>query len=672
MFYSQSFLARKGPLGTVWCAAHLQHKLKKSHYTSTSIKDTVDLILVPQVPIALRMSGHLLLGVVRIYSKQVDYFYQDCNVALVEILKAFSSVNTNINLPEGATQAPYHSITLPETLALDKIDLEGYSDLERSEDDHRGRREEITLEDQEPTGRDPHEPTRFTEDMGRGSPDLEETTVSGLKPMEEDSRPSVPEDITVVIGDPSPGNHGGLNEKPGKDSTTQELPDIEIMRDAVHDFRMEDAPVWPDQGYDVELDRVLEEQIMKRTEASSPVVEEILVSGGPSMPLPQAEEPQSVASEQAHENFNLDIPFGHASPGLAIRSTPPVEQPRAKQRKKRSRDFYDEQTVLTNKSMKKALEDSSDLLRRRRDCPSSNLDMWKSQKRLKKDRIFLEPLITGLSADLVSIYKKEVISSKPHLVGSEEPHLQPRDAQISTPRGDNEMEIENLRNYEGPSGGNEMFNILPSPNRFISSPTMSMASPIRRGESTPATTNFGSEQDRLETTIGTDVQTTPDLAASSGLFSSDMETPATLLGGALGVENTVLSDIPEMLNSAGDLSFLEQDEKTPAGTPRTPESDHLTRKQMGTPEFDKLSARTRAVAQYLRRQSSVATNSEELSGILSLNSILEGKTRKISARMFFETLVLKNYALVDVNQEEPYSDIALKVTSKLIKEKFPS
>ncbi|XP_071936301.1 sister chromatid cohesion 1 protein 3 isoform X2 [Coffea arabica] len=618
------------------------------------------------------MSGHLLLGVVRIYSKQVDYFYQDCNVALVEILKAFSSVNTNINLPEGATQAPYHSITLPETLALDKIDLEDYSDLERSEDDHRGRREEITLEDQEPTGRDPHEPTRFTEDVGRGSPDLEETTVSGLKPVEEDSRPSVPEDITVVIGDPSPSNQGGLNEKPGRDSTTQELPDIEVMRDAVHDFRMEDAPVWPDQGYDVELDRVLEEQIMKLTEASSPVVEEILVSGGPTMPLPQAEEPQCVASEQAHENFNLDIPFGHASPGLAIRSTPPVEQPRAKQRKKRSRDFYDEQTVLTNKSMKKALEDSSDLLRKKRDCPSSNLDMWKSQKRLKKDRVFLEPLITGLSADLVSIYKKEVISSKPHLVGSEEPHLQPRDAQIPTPGGDKEMEIENLRNYVGPSGGNEMFNILPSPNRFISSPTMSMASPIRRGESTPATTNFGSEPDRLETTIGTDVQTTPDLAASSGPFGSDMETPATLLGGALGVENTVLSDIPEMLNSAGDLSFLEQDEKTPGGTPRTPESDHLTRKQMGTPEFDILSARTRAVAQYLRRQSSVATNSEELSGILSLNSILEGKTRKISARMFFETLVLKNYALVDVNQEEPYSDIALKVTSKLIKEKFPS
>lgn len=44
----------------------------------------------------------------------------------------------------------------------------------------------------------------------------------------------------------------------------------------------------------------------------------------------------------------------------------------------------------------------------------------------------------------------------------------------------------------------------------------SMASPIKRDESTPASTNFGSERDWLETPIGTDVQTTPDLAASSG------------------------------------------------------------------------------------------------------------------------------------------------------------
>src|SRR5689334_16335080 len=39
----------------------------------------------PQVPMALRMSGHLLLGVTRIYSKQVDYLLSECNDALVKI-----------------------------------------------------------------------------------------------------------------------------------------------------------------------------------------------------------------------------------------------------------------------------------------------------------------------------------------------------------------------------------------------------------------------------------------------------------------------------------------------------------------------------------------------------------------------------------------------------------
>jgi len=41
MFYSQTFLARKGPLSTVWIAAHLQHRLKKSQYASTDIPSTV-------------------------------------------------------------------------------------------------------------------------------------------------------------------------------------------------------------------------------------------------------------------------------------------------------------------------------------------------------------------------------------------------------------------------------------------------------------------------------------------------------------------------------------------------------------------------------------------------------------------------------------------------------
>jgi hypothetical protein len=36
-------------------------------------------------PIALRVSGQLLLGVVRIYSRKTKYLLEDCNEALVKI-----------------------------------------------------------------------------------------------------------------------------------------------------------------------------------------------------------------------------------------------------------------------------------------------------------------------------------------------------------------------------------------------------------------------------------------------------------------------------------------------------------------------------------------------------------------------------------------------------------
>lgn len=78
-------------------------------------------IMDPGVPIALRMSGHLLLGVVRIYSKKVDYLFHDCNVVLTGLSKAFAAIQ--LTLPEDARQAPVQSITLPENFNLDALNL---------------------------------------------------------------------------------------------------------------------------------------------------------------------------------------------------------------------------------------------------------------------------------------------------------------------------------------------------------------------------------------------------------------------------------------------------------------------------------------------------------------------------------------------------------------------
>lgn len=44
-----------------------------------------DSIINPEAPLALRLSGQLMLGVVRIYSRKVGYLYQDTNEALLKI-----------------------------------------------------------------------------------------------------------------------------------------------------------------------------------------------------------------------------------------------------------------------------------------------------------------------------------------------------------------------------------------------------------------------------------------------------------------------------------------------------------------------------------------------------------------------------------------------------------
>lgn len=71
MFYSTQILAKKGPLGLVWIAAHLDGRLKRQQINSASIDESVDTLLHPEAPLALRLSGQLLLGVVRIYQRKV-------------------------------------------------------------------------------------------------------------------------------------------------------------------------------------------------------------------------------------------------------------------------------------------------------------------------------------------------------------------------------------------------------------------------------------------------------------------------------------------------------------------------------------------------------------------------------------------------------------------------
>ena len=86
MFYSETLLSKTGPLARVWLSANLERKLNKAHILQSNIESSVNVIVDQgQAPLALRLSGQLLLGVVRIYSRKARYLMDDCNEALLKI-----------------------------------------------------------------------------------------------------------------------------------------------------------------------------------------------------------------------------------------------------------------------------------------------------------------------------------------------------------------------------------------------------------------------------------------------------------------------------------------------------------------------------------------------------------------------------------------------------------
>ena len=49
------------------------------------MRSSADTIINPEAPLALRLSGQLLLGVVKVHSRKVGYLFQDCKDALGKI-----------------------------------------------------------------------------------------------------------------------------------------------------------------------------------------------------------------------------------------------------------------------------------------------------------------------------------------------------------------------------------------------------------------------------------------------------------------------------------------------------------------------------------------------------------------------------------------------------------
>ncbi|XP_069507030.1 double-strand-break repair protein rad21-like protein 1 isoform X2 [Ambystoma mexicanum] len=145
MFYAQLLMSKRGPLSKIWLAAHWDKKLTKAHVFECNLETTIEKILSPKVNIALRTSGHLLLGVVRIYHRKAKYLLADCNEAFFKMRMAFRP--GIVDLPGDHLEASYNAITLPEEFHEFEIKLPDINAIDVAEHFtlNRSRAEDITL-----------------------------------------------------------------------------------------------------------------------------------------------------------------------------------------------------------------------------------------------------------------------------------------------------------------------------------------------------------------------------------------------------------------------------------------------------------------------------------------------------------------------------------------------
>ena len=101
----------------IWLAAHMDKDLKRPQIDSTSISEAVDTIILPpgastsasqnnEAPLALRLSGQLLLGLVKIFDRKVTYLKVDCEEALQKMTTTMKEEDGEHRVRQPTPHAP--------------------------------------------------------------------------------------------------------------------------------------------------------------------------------------------------------------------------------------------------------------------------------------------------------------------------------------------------------------------------------------------------------------------------------------------------------------------------------------------------------------------------------------------------------------------------------------
>ncbi|KAG7544058.1 Rad21/Rec8-like protein N-terminal [Arabidopsis thaliana x Arabidopsis arenosa] len=367
----------------------------------------------------------------------------------------------------------------------------------------------------------------------------------------------------------------------------------------------------------------------------------------------------------------LKISEGGTSPQFSIIPTPAAKESSRVSRKRKC--LIDDEVIIPNKVMKEMIEDSSKLLAKRRNVPHTDCPERRTKRFANPFRSFLDPLIQYGSLELQSLFCQPIKLKNWATTGT------PKDAKIarrkknssldtvrtpgvvlSSDQTENTQEIMETPQAAALAGlkvtaGNSNEVSVENEASSITSRTAhrtenAAETPVKPSVIAPETPVRTSEQTQIapETPVVSEqVEIAPETPVRESMsirFSKDPETyyketrPASPF--------TSFEEHPSVYSvESRDLDTILM-------------NDEVNADERQDLQQETWSARTRNVAKFLEKTFSEQRKREEEEKV-SLLQLCRGRTQKESARLFYETLVLKTKGYLEVKQDHPYSDVLL-------------
>ncbi|KAJ3675436.1 hypothetical protein LUZ60_004478 [Juncus effusus] len=667
MFFSQALLGKKGPMADIWMAAYYFKKLKKKQVAEISIPSSVDQIMKEIQQIAYRILAHLLLGLVKIFSKKVDFLQQDCEEArriVTESLRAVYWTNpqksakrkhkdiaepSDLNRGPGSieslrAQCERDGFSLPDRFELDLFDLEIEEESDEP-DTHQLRAHLDNTVDERARDMFIQETCqrkydRFGDfDLGCSTP------IQDIIPVE------MILDLDLDINEFYATN----SSKKEKHNLNQEANNnISVDQESTHREAEETLNLEPRQKEKNNLSQEANNTTYVDQESTHREAEETLdlEPGQKEKNLPSKDKNTALNLKRLEtEQEPLQTDPGWVSPKLSVQTPvkresarkskhkirtsqkePIVSNERESARKSRKRKIctIDQEQIIRNDTMRETIHDANDLVYRRRKASQTNLDIWR-EKCLKSDeQLFTDPLIPCTFSKIQSLFLSRV-----------------SEYNYNTPQKHKRTRTEQEEDQSGPHDKSADISNSSEKKKRSRSETERDAQNDKSADISDSSRK--TKRPRIESETERDVQNDKSADAQndkSADISDSVHERSLSEGTNLGFGSLSEGPAPSFIDR--DLGLHEGDSSEEQ--PEQGSSSSIW------------SVRTRLVAQHIRDKFAELKKSNNKENCLSLENILEGKRRKSCARFFYETLTLKGRGLIDVKQETPYGDIKISET----------